>query len=181
MWYENAEGTTDRSLSSANSAVHRVTQETPPRPAHGGSLLPRHRRLFGIAAGAILTPVVFAAMWPVTFDSREELFEIPQGTWARRMAGEKREILPSKIYLLVGIRNVLLLKNSDDVPQLFGPTLLMPGQTLRIPFTRPSENYFACTAHASGQMVIVVEAEPSWPWNRLSWRVRQVLRWLSEP
>src|SRR5207248_4404743 len=139
------------------------------------------RRIFGIIVGAILTPVVFAAMWPVTFDSREELLEIPKGTWAGRMAGEKREILPSEIHLLAGIRNVLTLKNSDDVPQIFGPTLLMPGQTLRIPFTAPSENYFACTAHASGQLMVVVAAEPTWPWNRLSWRVRWMLRWLSKP
>ena len=141
----------------------------------------RRRLLFGILVGAILSPLVFAAMWPVTFDSREELFEIPKGTWARRMAGEKREILPSEINLVVGIRNVLMLKNSDDVPQIFGPTLLMPGQTLRIPFTRPSENYFACTAHASGQLLVVVEATPNWPWNRLSWRVRRMLRRLSKP
>jgi hypothetical protein len=181
MWYENAEGTTDRSLSSANSAVHSVTQQASLRPFHGGSLVRRRRRLFGIVAGVIFMPLLLAALWPVTFDSQEELFEIPQGTWARRMAGEKREILPSTIHLLVGIRNVLVLKNSDDVPQTFGPTLLMPGQTLRIPFTRPSENYFACTAHASGQMLIVVEAAPTWPWNRLSWRVRRMLRSLSEP
>jgi hypothetical protein len=120
-------------------------------------------------------------MWPVSFDSREELFEIPKGTWARRMAGDTREILPSEIHLLVGIRDVLKLKNSDDVPQMFGPTLLMPGQTFRLPFTTPSENYFACTAHASGQLVIVVEAAPAWPWSRLSWRVRRALRWVSEP
>ncbi len=157
----------------ALSGVHPRDLPTPSRT--------RRRRLFGIAAGAIFAPVVFAAMWPVTFDSREELFEIPKGTWARRMAGEKREILPSEIHLLVGIRNVLMLKNSDDVPQTFGPTLLMPGQTLRIPFTRPSENYFACTAHASGQLVVVVEATPTWPWNRLSWRVRRMLRRLSKP
>ena len=94
-------------------------------------------------------------MWPVSFDSREELFEIPKGTWARRMAGDTREILPSEIHLIVGMRDVLVLKNSDDVPQMFGPTLLMPGQTFRLPFTRPSENFFACTAHASGQLVIV--------------------------
>jgi len=141
----------------------------------------RRRRHFAIVAAAIFTLVALAAVWPVTFDSREELFEIPKGTWARRMAGEKREILPSEIYLLVGIRNVLMLKNSDDVPQLFGPTLLMPGQTLRLPFTTPSKNYFACTAHASGQLVIVVEAAPAWPWNRLSWRARRMLRRLSEP
>lgn len=137
--------------------------------------------LGGIVAGVILVPVVFAAMWPVTFNSREELFEIPQGTWARRMAGEKREILPPEIDLVVGIHNVLWLKNSDDVPQIFGPTLLMPGQSLRIPFTRPAENYFSCTAHASGQLLVVVEATPTWPWERLSWRVRRMLRWMSEP
>jgi hypothetical protein len=116
----------------------------------------------------------------VTFDSREEIFEIPKGTWARRMAGEKREILPSDVHLVVGIHDVFLLKNSDDVPQIFGPTLLLPGQSLRIPFTRPSENYFSCTAHASGQLLVVVEAV-TWPWDRLSWRVRRMLRWLSRP
>ncbi len=147
--------------------------------AHSTPSRTRRRRLFLIVAGAILTPVVFAAMWPVTFDSREELFEIPKGTWARRMAGEKREILPPEIHLVVGIHNVLWLKNSDDVPQIFGPTLLMPGQSLRIPFTRPSENYFSCTAHASGKLLVVVEATPDWPWSRLSFRLRQMLRRLS--
>jgi hypothetical protein len=135
----------------------------------------RRRRPVAIFLGAILTPVVFAAIWPVRFDSREEIFEIPKGTWARRMAGEKREILPPEIHLVVGIHNVLMLKNSDEVPQTFGPALLMPGQTLRIPFKRPSENYFACTAHASGQLLVLVEAIPIWPWDRLSWRVRRML------
>ena len=148
------------------------------RPASSRML---RQRGFWVVMGAILAPVVFAAMWPVTFDSREELFEIPKGTWARRMAGEKREILPSTIYLTLGIRDVLMLKNSDDVPQMFGPTLLMPGQTLRLPFTRPSENHFACTAHASGHLVVSVEAAPFWPWSRLSWRVRRMLRSLSGP
>ena len=48
---------------------------------------------FGLASVAV------AALLPVRFDSREERFEIPKGTWARRMAGDKVEILPSKIYL----------------------------------------------------------------------------------
>ncbi len=138
----------------------------------------RRRWLLASIAAVIFTPVIFAAMWPVTFDSREELFEIPKGTWARRMAGEKREILPPEIRLVVGTHNVLLLKNSDDVPQIFGPTLLMPGQSLRIPFTTPSENYFNCTAHASGKLLIVVEAAPTWPWSRLSWRVKGIMRTL---
>lgn len=134
------------------------------------------RRLLPIVAGVILIPVVFASLWPVTFDSREELFDIPKGTFARHMAGDHHDILPSEIDLVVGIHNVLWLKNSDDVPQIIGPTLLMPGQSLRIPFTRPSENSFNCTAHASGQLLILVEAVPAWPWERLSWRVRRLLR-----
>jgi len=139
-----------------------------------------HRRQFiGIIVGIVLAPIVIASLWPVTFHSREELFEIPKGTFARHMAGDHHDILPSEIDLLVGIHNVLWLKNSDDVPQIFGPTLLMPGQSLRIPFTRPSENNFNCTAHASGQLLVRVEAEPTWPWERLSWRVRRLLRSLA--
>jgi hypothetical protein len=139
----------------------------------------RRRRVAGILAGVIVIPIIVAALWPVTFDSREELFEIPRGTWARRMAGEKREILPSEIHLVVGIRDVLTLKNSDDVPQIFGPTLLMPGQTFRLPFAAPSENFFACTAHASGQLIVSVEAVPRWPWSRLAWRARRLGRSVS--
>lgn len=131
--------------------------------------------------GAILTAVLVAAFWPVTFSSQEELFEIPLGTWARRMAGDKHEYLPSDIYLMVGIHNVLKLKNSDNVPQFFGPTLLMPKQTLSIPFTRPSENFFSCTAHADGRLLVVVEATPVWPWERLIWRGRHMVRSLSKP
>lgn len=134
-----------------------------------------------IFVAAIAVSSVAAATWPITVDSREELFEIPKGTWARRMAGEKHEILPSTVHLIAGVRDVFTLKNSDDVPQIFGPTLLMPGQTFRLPFSKPSQNYFACTAHASGQLLIDVEQTPTIGWRRLSWRTRRLLRWVSEP
>jgi hypothetical protein len=127
-------------------------------------------------AVAALGTVVWAAFTPVTFASREETFEIPNGTWARRMAGNKVEILPSAVYLTVGIRDVLLLKNLDDVPQIFGPTLMMPGQSFRLPFETASSYQFACTAHASGQMTVVVDAQPDSPWQRLVWRARRAFR-----
>jgi hypothetical protein len=129
-----------------------------------------------IVAAAALGAVAWAAFAPVTFTSREEVFEIPKGTWARRMAGNKVEILPSHVYLTVGIRDVLLLKNQDDVPQIFGPTLMMPGQSFRLPFEVASSYQFACTAHASGQMTVVVDVQPDTPWRRLVWRARRVLR-----
>jgi hypothetical protein len=129
-----------------------------------------------LIGAAAMAAVAWAALTPVTFASREETFEIPKGTWSRRMSGNKVEILPSRIYLTVGIRDVLLLKNLDDVPQIFGPTLMMPGQSFRLPFEYASSYQFACTAHASGQMTVVVDAQPDTPWRRLIWRARRIIR-----
>ena len=112
----------------------------------------------------------WAAMMPVQSSSREALFEIPDGTWARRMSGDKVEILPSEVRLVLGVHDVLLLRNLDDVPQVFGPTILMPGQSFRLPFELASSYQFACTAHASGQMTVVVEPQLLSPWARLRWR-----------
>jgi hypothetical protein len=132
--------------------------------------------LLGLAAAATLGGVASAALVPVEFDSREELFEIPKGTWARRMAGAKVEILPSEIHLVLGVRDILWLRNLDDVPQIFGPTLIMPGQSFKLPFEVASEYQFACTAHLSGQMTIVVEEQPRSPFERLRWRTGRLVR-----
>jgi len=138
---------------------------------------PMYQRPWTIVITAvILGALAWAAFVPVTFASREETFEIPKGTWARRMAGNKVEILPSHVYLTVGIRDVLLLKNHDEVPQIFGPTLMMPGQSFRLPFDTASSYQFACTAHASGQMTVVVAEQPNTPWRRLAWRTRRLFR-----
>ena len=129
-----------------------------------------------LAASCALGLAAWAALLPIHSASRDEVFEIPQGTWARRMAGDRLEILPDEIRLTLGVRDVLVLKNLDDVPQIFGPTLMMPGQSFRLPFAVASSYQFACTAHASGQMTIVVEPFPATPWARLRWRVRDLLR-----
>ena len=127
-------------------------------------------------AGCALGVTAWAALIPIRSASRDEVFEIPKGTWARRMAGDRIEILPAEIRLTLGVRDVLVLRNRDEVPQIFGPTLMMPGQGLRLPFTVASSYQFACTAHASGQMTILVEPFPATPWARLRWRVRELLK-----
>ena len=137
------------------------------------------RTLLAIALSVTVTAAFLAAFLPVQFDSREERFEIPKGTWARRMAGDKVEILPSRIFLTLGMHDVLHLRNLDDVPQIFGPTLLMPGQSFRLPFHVASENLFTCTAHASGQLTVIVDERPDSPARRLGWRARWLVRSLS--
>ena len=132
----------------------------------------RTRVLAGSILAALMIAVAWAAFAPVPVaPGREQPFEIPDGTWARRMAGERVDILPQRIRLTLGVNDVLLLKNRDRVPQTFGPALLMPGQSFRLPFDLASDYQFACSAHASGQMTIVVDPFPDSPWGRLRWRI----------
>ena len=136
----------------------------------------RWRVVLGVCAALVLGAlgvIAWAALAPVNPATREQLFEIPKGTYARRMAGNAVEILPDTIRLTLGVKDVLLLRNLDEVPQVFGPALIMPGQSFRLPFEVASTYSFACTAHASGQMNVIVEPGPQGPWQTLRWRVRQ--------
>jgi len=118
--------------------------------------------------------LAWAAFAPVDGTDRDEVFTIPRGTWARRMSGDKVEILPREVRLTLGIKDVLVMKNDDDVPQLFSAVLLMPGQSFRLPFETASTYQFACSAHASGQMTVNVAPAPEAGWQRLAWRLHHV-------
>ena len=126
--------------------------------------------------GASLAALAWAALAPIRTESREALFEIPRGTFARRMGGEPVPILPDEIHLTLELQDVLLLRNLDEVPQIFGPALMMPGQSFRLPFRQAASYQFACTAHASGQITVTVEDAPLTPWRRLRWRARALWR-----
>jgi hypothetical protein len=134
-----------------------------------------------IAVAACVGLLGWAAFAPVQVDSREKVFAIPEGTWARRRAGDDVDILPSQIRLTLGVEDVLLLKNRDAVPQTFGPALLMPGQNFRLPFEVASDYQFACTAHSSGQMTVVVEPFPGSPFAKVAWRVTRVIDSIRHP
>ena len=133
----------------------------------------RRAWIWGLPLSLIVVALGWAGFAPLHVATRDQLFEIPKGTYARRMAGDKLEILPAKIRLTLGLNDVLLLRNRDEVPQVFGPTIMMPGQSFRLPFEKAADYQFACTAHASGQMTIVVEPEPVAPWSKIHWRLRE--------
>lgn len=137
--------------------------------------LRRHWAVISLAA-VVIGAVGWAALTPIRTESRDRVFEIPKGTWARRMAGDKVEILPAEIRLTLGVKDILVLKNLDDVPQVFGSMLMMPGQSFRLPFETAASYQFSCTAHVSGQMTIDVEPNPVSAWDRLRWRAGSLLR-----
>jgi hypothetical protein len=127
-----------------------------------------------LAAGALALLVLggfgWAALAPVNAAPHEALYEIPRGTAARRLAGEGVEIFPQTIRLTLGLDDVLVLRNADTVPHIFGPTLILPGQNLRLPFATASEYSFACTAHPDGGLSVIVQPGPAVGWERLRWR-----------
>jgi hypothetical protein len=68
------------------------------------------------------------------------------------------------------------MKNHDDVPHLFGPVLIMPEQSFRLPFRKPASYLFSCPLHTKGELTIVVDPEPEPGWRRLVWRTSAVVR-----
>jgi len=134
----------------------------------------RGRWILIAVAGMFLALLAWAGFAPIASGSRERVFDIPKGTYARRRAGTPAEILPDHIRLTLGLDDVLLIRNHDVVPQVFGPTIMMPGQSFRLPFERAASYQFACTAHASGQLTIDVDPEPTMPWTRIAWRTRNL-------
>ena len=135
----------------------------------------KKRVAIGMVLALLAALLAWAAFAPLQAASREVLFEIPKGTWERRMKGDKTSILPEQITLTLGLRDVLLLRNSDTVPQMFGPVLIMPGQEFRLPFGQAGEHPFDCTAHASGKMTVLVEEAPAAGLPRLQWRLHALV------
>jgi hypothetical protein len=132
------------------------------------------RRAALVTALLVVAIALWAALAPIAPASREQVFEIPRGTHQHRMAGHSVDILPQTIHLTLGVKDLLVFKNSDSAPHIFGPTLIMPGQSFRLPFSQASTYSFQCTAHANGQLNIIVDAEPTAGWQRLSWRWRSI-------
>jgi hypothetical protein len=130
--------------------------------------------LAATAGLAVLATASWAALAPLSPMPRERVYVIPKGTGARQAAGQTVSPIPSRIRLLLGVQDVLVLRNEDDVPQGFGPIQLRPQQTYRVPFQVAATFDFACSAHADGQVAIVVEHAPAPGWARLRWRLTRI-------
>lgn len=136
---------------------------------------PVHRRLlYAALALLVLGGLGWAALAPIEAASRDAVYEIPRGTSAHRMAGENVDIFPQTIRLTLGLKDVLVLRNADSVPHIFGPTLILPGQSFRLPFATASTYSFMCTAHPDGGLSVIVEPGPAPGWERLRWRWRNL-------
>jgi hypothetical protein len=126
-------------------------------------------------AAALLAALLWGALAPLRYPTHDKLLEIPSGTQARRMQGDVAGNLPAEVRLTLGVQDVLLLRNSDTVAQVFGPLMIMPGQDFRLPFEQAGEHRFGSSAHASGQVTVRVVPQPDPGWDRLRWRLKALV------
>jgi hypothetical protein len=133
------------------------------------------RRLAALGATAVATLALAAGAWaafaPLPVGSRELTYVIPPGTAARLKAGTPLTVLPSPVHLTLGIRDILVLTNDDEVIHQLGPVILGPRQTYRIPFRRPGRFQYACSLHATGTLTLFIEPVPEAGLARLRWRL----------
>lgn len=109
--------------------------------------------LTALAALGVLGAVFVLA--PRTAD-REALFVVPPGTVARLAAGEKIQILPQTVELVLGERDVLIIRNEDTQSIVVGPFKIAPGQQFRQQYRNAGIFDLMCTLHESERLRVLV-------------------------
>lgn len=125
---------------------------------------PLRRAGWTLAAGLALA-LLWAALAPLGYPTRERPVDFPRGA-----AGGSP--VPGEVRLTLGVRDVLLLRNRDRVPHVFGQVLVLPGQDFRLPFEQPGSYPFACDAAPGDRVLVRVLPEPDPGWQRLRWRLQ---------
>jgi hypothetical protein len=136
-------------------------------------LLHRHR-LPSALGGAFLLLLLWGALAPLRTPSHERSFTFP----AAGKDVQRAMALPREMYLTLGVQDVLLLRNHDRRPHVFGPLQLQPGQEFRLPFEQAGEYAVACPDVAGGTLTVRVVRLPDPGWDRLRWRVQALVQGL---
>jgi len=124
----------------------------------------RHWPLAALAA-LIALLLAWAMLAPLRGASQALLLVFPPDVHRRGLA------LPAEIRLTRGIQDVLLLRNDDRVPIVFGPLTLAPGRALRLPFEDEGVHAYTCPAVLGGMVRVRLVDAPAPGWTRLRWRL----------
>ena len=128
------------------------------------------RRLQWTLAALLAAALLWAAVAPLHYPTRERLLEFPHGAAAVR-GGDGSAPVPAEVGLTLGVRDVLLLRNRDVGPHVFGQVLVLPGHVVRLPFEQAGDYPFACDLAPASKVVVRVLPQPDPGWTRLRWRL----------
>lgn len=131
-------------------------------------------------AAALLLALLWAALAPLGDATRERILEFPRGAAVLRGSAAANKLVPGELRLTLGVRDVLLLRNRDIVPHVFGQVLVLPGHDFRLPFEQAGNFPFACDAAPHASVMVHVLPEPDPGWQRLRWRVQALFEAVRE-
>jgi hypothetical protein len=132
------------------------------------------RRLQCTLAGLVCAALLWTAVAPLHDASREQLLEFPPVAAVSR--GQSAPVpVRAEVRLTLGVRDVLLLRNRDRAPHVFGQVLVLPGHVVRLPFEQPGDYPFACDLAPASTVTVRVQAQPDPGWGRLRWRLLGLL------
>ncbi|MGJ7918832.1 hypothetical protein ACI48D_25615 [Massilia sp. LXY-6] len=132
------------------------------------------RRLQWSLAAVVFAALLWAALAPLRYPTRERLLEFPRGAAVLRGHTGPAPV-PAEVGLTLGVRDVLLLRNHDLAPHVFGQVLVLPGHVVRLPFEQTGDYPFACDAAPASQVMVRVLPQPDPGWPRLRWRLAALL------
>jgi hypothetical protein len=140
----------------------------------------RRRRLPCAVLGVLLLALLWGALAPLRTPSQERGFTFPAAgsAGAAGLAAARAPALPREIRLTLGVQDVLLLRNLDRQPHVFGPLQLLPGQEFRLPFEQAGAYDYACPDVAGGTLTVRVVRLPDPGWERLRWRLGALMQTL---
>lgn len=120
----------------------------------------RRSRIAVLVATMIACAVAIAAMVLLTTGGGREpksyRYVIPAGTQARLDAGEKLNVVPSRLVVHVG--DHLLVRNRDSVPHHVGALYVDANGLIRLDFGRVGTIRGLCTLNQEGSAAIVVKS-----------------------
>jgi hypothetical protein len=126
-------------------------------------------------AGILALALLWAALAPLDYPTRERPLEFPRGAAVLRGSAAGNSLVPGEVRLTLGVRDVLLLRNRDIVPHVFGQVLVLPGHEFRLPFEQAGSYPFACDVAPASRVSVRVLPEPDPGWQRLRWRLQALL------
>lgn len=93
--------------------------------------------------------------------AREFRIVIPDGTYAQIMMGQDPGIIPLKIELSLGERDILVLENHDNADYLVGGIWVAPRETVRKQFYAEQTFVGLCTVTVGRDLIEIIVTDPN--------------------
>jgi len=88
--------------------------------------------------------------------SRERVIVITEGTAARIESGTQDSLFTHEIEMVLGVQDILVIRNEDIQWHTVGPYGIAPGATIVQQYIQPDVITQACTINPAGSITIVI-------------------------